>query len=415
MSETVERRILEMLGHPTVSPYGNPIPGLAELDQDRRGRRPRRASPRSTRSCATTPPASRSRASASRSRTTPRSWRALRRAGALPGATVKVVALARRRARRQRRRVRRARRRHRVARLRHQGLRRTCRRRASGRPSVGGPIGRSSVRFARVCSSELVVTSVTCRRGALGSPVAHPPVGAAGGRRVLPPPAGRHPLAGAGDPLPGPPHTRRVLGVKPVSRPAGPTPGPNPTAHLVGVVEEPWRLLARVSARPSAWPSRPRCSRPPSPRRPRPRPAVVATVGATVVAATPVPRRTDRYRAHRALGRVVLSRRRCATRCCAAARVISVAKRLAGIRYVAGGTTPRSRLRLLGLHQVRLHPARHLDAARLARPVRLGDQIRASQAVPGDLVFFHHGGRVYHARSTPAATACGTRPTPASA
>ena len=33
MSENVERRILEILGHPTVSPYGNPIPGLAELDE----------------------------------------------------------------------------------------------------------------------------------------------------------------------------------------------------------------------------------------------------------------------------------------------------------------------------------------------------------------------------------------------
>lgn len=31
MSEQVERKILEMLGHPTESPYGNPIPGLAEL------------------------------------------------------------------------------------------------------------------------------------------------------------------------------------------------------------------------------------------------------------------------------------------------------------------------------------------------------------------------------------------------
>jgi DtxR family transcriptional regulator, Mn-dependent transcriptional regulator len=31
MSETVERRILELLGHPVSSPYGNPIPGLAEL------------------------------------------------------------------------------------------------------------------------------------------------------------------------------------------------------------------------------------------------------------------------------------------------------------------------------------------------------------------------------------------------
>lgn len=31
MSERVERRIFEMLDHPTVSPYGNPIPGLAEI------------------------------------------------------------------------------------------------------------------------------------------------------------------------------------------------------------------------------------------------------------------------------------------------------------------------------------------------------------------------------------------------
>jgi DtxR family Mn-dependent transcriptional regulator len=31
MSERVERRIFEMLDHPTVSPYGNPIPGLADL------------------------------------------------------------------------------------------------------------------------------------------------------------------------------------------------------------------------------------------------------------------------------------------------------------------------------------------------------------------------------------------------
>lgn len=31
LSEAVERRILELLDHPTESPYGNPIPGLAEL------------------------------------------------------------------------------------------------------------------------------------------------------------------------------------------------------------------------------------------------------------------------------------------------------------------------------------------------------------------------------------------------
>jgi DtxR family transcriptional regulator, Mn-dependent transcriptional regulator len=34
MSETVERRLIELLGHPTESPYGNPIPGLEELGQE---------------------------------------------------------------------------------------------------------------------------------------------------------------------------------------------------------------------------------------------------------------------------------------------------------------------------------------------------------------------------------------------
>lgn len=33
MSETVERRLIELLDHPTESPYGNPIPGLAELGE----------------------------------------------------------------------------------------------------------------------------------------------------------------------------------------------------------------------------------------------------------------------------------------------------------------------------------------------------------------------------------------------
>jgi DtxR family transcriptional regulator, Mn-dependent transcriptional regulator len=33
MSETVERRLVELLGHPTESPYGNPIPGLQELGE----------------------------------------------------------------------------------------------------------------------------------------------------------------------------------------------------------------------------------------------------------------------------------------------------------------------------------------------------------------------------------------------
>lgn len=33
MSEAVERKILALLGHPTRSPYGNPIPGLEELGE----------------------------------------------------------------------------------------------------------------------------------------------------------------------------------------------------------------------------------------------------------------------------------------------------------------------------------------------------------------------------------------------
>ena len=37
ISESVERRLLELLDNPTESPYGNPIPGLAELGQDDHG------------------------------------------------------------------------------------------------------------------------------------------------------------------------------------------------------------------------------------------------------------------------------------------------------------------------------------------------------------------------------------------
>lgn len=33
MSEAVERRLLEVLDHPTESPYGTPIPGLEELGE----------------------------------------------------------------------------------------------------------------------------------------------------------------------------------------------------------------------------------------------------------------------------------------------------------------------------------------------------------------------------------------------
>lgn len=37
MSERVERKLLQILDHPTESPYGNPIPGLEELGETRAG------------------------------------------------------------------------------------------------------------------------------------------------------------------------------------------------------------------------------------------------------------------------------------------------------------------------------------------------------------------------------------------
>jgi DtxR family transcriptional regulator, Mn-dependent transcriptional regulator len=37
MSESVERRLVEILGNPTTSPFGNPIPGLGELGGARAG------------------------------------------------------------------------------------------------------------------------------------------------------------------------------------------------------------------------------------------------------------------------------------------------------------------------------------------------------------------------------------------
>jgi DtxR family Mn-dependent transcriptional regulator len=37
MSEQVERRLIELLDHPTESPYGNPIPGLDELGESSLG------------------------------------------------------------------------------------------------------------------------------------------------------------------------------------------------------------------------------------------------------------------------------------------------------------------------------------------------------------------------------------------
>ena len=40
MSDSVERRLMEILDHPTVSPFGNPIPGLSEIDASIQGDAP---------------------------------------------------------------------------------------------------------------------------------------------------------------------------------------------------------------------------------------------------------------------------------------------------------------------------------------------------------------------------------------
>ena len=90
MCETVERRLLELLDHPTESPYGNPIPGLAELGETvrrrgvhgrrraavgRRGRRGRRV---------------RVRRISEEMQKDEDLMGALRRVGALPGRTIAV-------------------------------------------------------------------------------------------------------------------------------------------------------------------------------------------------------------------------------------------------------------------------------------------------------------------------------------
>ena len=72
MSETVERRLLELLDHPTESPYGNPIPGLAELGEPTTGSSSATASSRCPRWWARTPGGCGCAASARRCRRTRR-------------------------------------------------------------------------------------------------------------------------------------------------------------------------------------------------------------------------------------------------------------------------------------------------------------------------------------------------------
>ena len=95
MSETVERRLVELLDHPTESPYGNPIPGLDELGEaDARRASSWTASSR----CRTRPPPRRAgccvRRISEEMQKDETLMSALRRVGALPDKTVTVAATA---------------------------------------------------------------------------------------------------------------------------------------------------------------------------------------------------------------------------------------------------------------------------------------------------------------------------------
>ena len=91
MSETVERRLLELLDHPTESPYGNPIPGLDELGRRRRrglhGRRRAAVGRRGARG-----PARPRRRISEEMQKDEELMGLLRRVGALPGKTVTIAA-----------------------------------------------------------------------------------------------------------------------------------------------------------------------------------------------------------------------------------------------------------------------------------------------------------------------------------
>ncbi len=77
--------------------------------------------------------------------------------------------------------------------------------------------------------------------------------------------------------------------------------------------------------------------------------------------------------------------------------VVRVAKLYRGIRYVAGGTTPRSGFDCSGYTRY-VFSRIGIHLPRVSRDqYRWSIHISRSKAVPGDLVFFHSGsGRVYH-------------------
>jgi cell wall-associated NlpC family hydrolase len=121
-------------------------------------------------------------------------------------------------------------------------------------------------------------------------------------------------------------------------------------------------------------------------------PAVSGTVAAGVTVTT-----SDRAVPVSRSARVVLSRAALRNPVLRGRAVIAAAKRLKGIPYRAGGTSPASGFDCSGYTKY-VHSRLGIAIPRVSRDQqRWATKIKRSQAVPGDLVFFHRGGRVYHA------------------
>lgn len=76
-------------------------------------------------------------------------------------------------------------------------------------------------------------------------------------------------------------------------------------------------------------------------------------------------------------------------------RVITTGVRYLGTRYCHGGTTPRC-FDCSGFTQF-IYKQRGIDIPRIAQDqYRKAKKIKRSNAIKGDLVFFMHGGHVYH-------------------
>lgn len=135
----------------------------------------------------------------------------------------------------------------------------------------------------------------------------------------------------------------------------------------------------------------------PASAAPAPLARSVAAAGVPVASSVQLPS-SDRTVPVSRSARVVLSKAALRNPVLRGRAVIGVASRLKGIPYVAGGTTPRSGFDCSGYTKY-VFSRLGISIPRVSRDqYRWAIKIKRSQAVPGDLVFFHSSsGRVYHA------------------